>query len=128
MGKRNNQNFVNVPIQKLKQMITYKAQLVGIQIHEVDESYTSKCSSLDLEPIQKHKNYVGNRVKRGLFRGSNYLLNADVNGALNILRKVVGDGFIQNLSDRGCWFQPVRIRDLFQTSHEQFSLKSVKIT
>ena len=128
MGKRNNQNFVNIPIQKLKQMITYKAQLVGIQIHEVNESYTSKCSSLDLEPIQKRKNYIGKRTKRGLFRGSNYILNADVNGALNILRKVVGDGFIQNLSDRGCWFQPVRIRDVFQTSHEQFLLKCYTIT
>jgi len=127
MGKRNNQNFVNIPIQTLKQMITYKAQLVGIKVHEVDESYTSKCSSLDLEAIQKHNIYVGKRVKRGLFKGSNYVLNADVNGALNILRKVVGDGFIQNLSDRGCWFQPVRIRDVFQTSHEQFLLKSVKI-
>jgi len=127
MGKRNNQNFVNVPIQTLKQMITYKAQLVGIKVHEVDESYTSKCSSLDLEAIRKHNNYVGNRVKRGLFKGSNYLLNADVNGALNILRKVVGDGFIQNLSDRGYWFQPVRIRGMFQTSHKQFLLKTVKI-
>ena len=127
LGKQNNQNFVNIPIQKLKQMITYKAQLVGIKIHEVDESYTSKCSSLDLEPIQKHEKYIGKRIKRGLFRGSNYLLNADVNGALNILRKVVGDDFIQNLSDRGNWFSPVRIRDLFQTSHEQFLLKSVNI-
>jgi putative transposase len=127
MGRRNNQNFVNIPIRTLRQMISYKAQLVGIKVHEVDESYTSKCSSLDLEPIQKHKNYVGKRIKRGLFKGSNYLLNADVNGALNILRKVVGDDFIKNLSDRGCWFQPVRIRDLFQTSHEQFLLKSVTI-
>ena len=125
MGTRNNQNFVNIPIQKLKQMITYKAKLVGIKVHEVDESYSSKCSSLDLEPIQKHKNYVGKRIKRGLFRGSNYLLNADVNGALNILRKVVGDDFIQNLSNRGYWFQPVRIRDMFQTSYEQILLKTV---
>ncbi len=108
-------------------MITYKAKLVGIEIHEVDESYTSKCSSLDLEPIQKRKKYVGKRIKRGLFRGSNYLLNADVNGALNILRKVVGDGFLRNLSDRGCWFQPVRIRDVFQTSHKHFLLKSHNI-
>jgi len=127
MGKRNNQNFVNIPIRTLRQMISYKAQLVGIKVHEVDEAYTSKCSSLDLEPIQKHKNYVGKRIKRGLFKGSNYLLNADVNGALNILRKVVGDDFITNLFDRGCWFQPVRIRDLFQTSHEQFLLKLVTI-
>ncbi|TXT63472.1 MAG: transposase [Promethearchaeota archaeon] len=109
-------------------MITYKAKLVGITIHEVDEAYTSKCSSLDLEPIKKHKQYVGNQIKRGLFKGSSYLLNADVNGALNILRKVVGDDFIQNLSDRGCWFQLVRIRDMFQTSHEQFVLKTVTIS
>ena len=74
---------------------------------------------------QKHQNYVGRRIKRGLFQGSNYILNADVNGALNILRKVVGDGFIQDLSDRGYWFQPVLIRDMFQTSHKQFLLKPV---
>ncbi|MBN1217058.1 MAG: transposase [Candidatus Lokiarchaeota archaeon] len=128
MGKRNNQNFLNIPIQKLKQMITYKARLVGIKVHDVNESYTSKCSSLDLEPIQKHQHYVGKRIKRGIFKGSNYILNADVNGALNILRKVVGDGFIQDLSDRGYWFQPVRIRDMFQTSYKQFLLESVSIS
>ena len=128
LGKKINQNFVNIPIQKLKQMISYKAHLVGIVVHEVDESFTSKCSSLDLESIKKHKKYLGKRIKRGLFKGSNYLLNADVNGALNILRKVIGDDFIQSLSDRGCWFQPVRIRDMFQTSHKQFLLKCFNIT
>jgi putative transposase len=125
LGKRTNQNFVSIPIQKLKQMIVYKAELVGINIIEVDEAYTSKCSALDVEPIKKHKKYVGRRVSRGLFKGSNYLLNADVNGSLNILRKVIGDGFIRNLSDRGCWFQPIRIRDIVQTSYEQFLIKSV---
>ncbi|MBN1801106.1 MAG: transposase [Candidatus Lokiarchaeota archaeon] len=123
MGRQNNQNFVTIPIQKLKQIITYKAQLVGIHVEEVDESYTSKCSSLDLEPIQKREIYIGKRIKRGVFRGSNFLLNADVNGALNIMRKVIGDDFIKTLSDRGCWFQPVRIRDVFQTSHEQYFVK-----
>jgi putative transposase len=127
LGRRTNQNFVNIPIHTLKQMIAYKAELVGIKVHVIDEAYTSKCSSLDLELIQKHTQYIGKRIKRGLFKGSNYLLNADVNGALNILRKVVGDGFIRNLSDRGCWFQPVRIRDVFQTSHEQVLIKSVNI-
>jgi putative transposase len=127
LGRRTNQNFVNIPIHTLKQMIAYKAELVGIKVHVIDEAYTSKCSSLDLELIQKHTQYIGKRIKRGLFKGSNYLLNADINGALNILRKVVGDGFIRNLSDRGCWFQPVRIRDVFQTSHEQVLLKSVNI-
>ena len=124
LGKKNNQNFVNIPLQKLKRMIQYKAQLVGIAIHEVNEAYTSKCSSLDLEPLHKHKTYVGRRISRGLFRGSQYMLNADVNGALNLLRKVIGDDFIRNLLDRGCWFQPVRIRDLIQTSHKQFLIKT----
>ncbi|MFX1569036.1 MAG: hypothetical protein ACFFCV_11795 [Promethearchaeota archaeon] len=72
--------------------------------------------------------YIVKRVKRGLFRGLNYILNADVNAVLNTLRKVVGDGFIQNLSDKGCWFQPVRIREMIQTSHKQFLLKSVRFS
>jgi len=130
LGKKNNQNFVNIPLQKFKHMIKYKAELVGIKFHEVNEAYTSKCSALDLEAIKKHKKYVGRRVRRGLFRGANGLLNADVNGALNILRKVIGDDFIlqeRNLVDRGCWFQPVRIRDLIQTSHQQFLINSVLI-
>lgn len=127
LGKRNNQNFVSIPIQRLKQLISYKAWLVGIKIIEVNEEYTSKCSSLDVEPIKKHQNYIGKRMKRGLFRGSNFILNADVNGALNILRKVIGDDFIRNLVDRGCWFQPIRIRSVAQTSYKQFLLKCVNI-
>jgi putative transposase len=125
LGKRNNQNFVNIPIQKLKQLIRYKAELVRMKIIEVNEEYTSKCSSLDLESIEKHETYRGRRIKRGLFRGSNYLLNADVNGSLNILRKVIGDDFIRDLVDRGCWFRPIRIRSVTQTSYEQFLLKDV---
>jgi len=129
LGKPNNQNFVNIPLERLKQMLKYKAESVGIKIHEMDESYTSKCSALDLEPIQKHNHYLGKRLKRGLFQGLNHLINADVNGALNILRKVIGDDFIKSLVNRGCqWFQPVRIRDIFQTSYKQFCLKAVHVT
>ena len=57
-----------------------------------EESYTSKCSFLDNEPIERHASYLGKRVKRGLFKSSTgKLINADVNGSLNILRKVMGD-------------------------------------
>jgi len=109
-------------------MIKYKADLVGIKVYEVNEAYTSKCSALDLEPIQKHEHYLGKRCHRGLFQSPNGLLNSDVNGALNILRKVIGDGFIKSLVNSGClWFQPVRIRGLFQTSYQQFCLKTVNI-
>ncbi len=129
LGKPNNQIFVNIPLERLKQMLKYKAELVSIKIHEMNESYSSKCSALDLEPIQYHKYYLGKRVKRGLFQSLNHLINADVNGALNILRKVIGDDFVKSLVNSGChWFQPVRIRNMFQTSYKQFCSKTVNIT
>lgn len=91
IGKRNNQNFVNIPFYKLIQMLLYKCALEGITVKEIEESYTSKCSFLDDEEISKHERYKGKRIKRGLFKtaGGN-IINADVNGGLNILRKAVG--------------------------------------
>ena len=92
LGKRSNQNFVSVPHSTLIKAIEYKAKLAGIEVITVEESYTSKCSLIDLEPIKKHETYLGKRIKRGLFRslnGTKY--NADCCGAGNILRKVVGD-------------------------------------
>ena len=73
-------------------MLSYKAKLEGINVIETEESYTSKSSFLDNEKICKHEEYLGKRIKRGLFKVSNgKLINADLNGALNILRKVVGE-------------------------------------
>ena len=92
IGKSNNQKFVSIPFYKLLEMIKYKALEKGINVVVTEESYTSKCSFLDSEPLTKQTSYKGSRVKRGLFKSSNsILLNADVNGALNILRKVIGD-------------------------------------
>lgn len=105
LGKRTNQNFVQVPHARFIDMLTYKARLVGIQVVVTEESYTSKCSFLDNEPIQKHEVYVGKRVKRGLFRSTNgRCLNADINGSYNILRKVAPDAFAQG--SRGCVVHP----------------------
>jgi len=93
MGSKNNQNFVSIPHSYLIKTIEYKARLNGIEVVTTEESYTSKCSALDLEPICKHKNYVGKRVKRGLFKTANGTkINADCNGAANIIRKVVLNG------------------------------------
>jgi len=87
-GKVNNQNFVSIPYGILKRKLEAKCVYHGINYILQEESYTSKCSSLDLEPIQKHDDYVGKRTKRGLFMSSNgSRINADVNGACNILRK-----------------------------------------
>ena len=110
MGKKNNQNFVNIPYEKLVDFIHYKAEENGIRVIMVKEGYTSKCSSLDKEDIKKHETYVGKRVKRGLFKTSNGTeLNADVNGSLNILRKVIEDGFI-DLLNIGCVLQPELVK------------------
>lgn len=108
IGKRNNQQFVCIPHARFINMLSYKAQLVGITVLVTGESYTSKCSFLDLEPIGKHEQYVGKRVKRGLFRASTgQHINADVNGSYNIVRKVVPDAFGQR--DRGCVVHPSRL-------------------
>jgi IS605 OrfB family transposase len=88
IGSVNNQNFVSVPFFKFKNMLEYKAKSKGLLFAKNEESYTSKTSFLDLEEVKKHKTYVGTRTKRGLFKSSlGLLLNADVNGAGNILRK-----------------------------------------
>lgn len=91
IGRVNNQNFVNIPYYKLLNMITYKCQLLGITVHVTEESYTSKCSFLDNEDVCKHTEYKGKRIKRGLFQSADgRLINADINGELNILKKVIG--------------------------------------
>lgn len=97
IGKRTNQNFVSIPHSNLIKTIEYKAKMAGIEAVVTEESYTSKCSALDLEKICKHENYVGKRTKRGLFRTANGTkINADANGAANILRKVIGNSFMDD--------------------------------
>lgn len=91
IGKVNNQKFVSIPYLMFVNMLRYKCAMVGIKVETVNESYTSKCSFLDNEPMCKHKTYMGRRVHRGLFKSSTgQLINADINAAYNILRKVIG--------------------------------------
>lgn len=88
LGKRINQNFVQIPISQLIYILEYKCKLKGIRFIVAEESYTSKCSFLDLEEIKHHEVYRGQRIKRGLFiDSSNCHINSDVNGSLNIGRK-----------------------------------------
>ncbi len=101
MGKRNNQNFVQIPHARFIQMLSYKAELVGITVLITEESYTSKASFLDRDPLPIRKpnddtehTFSGKRIKRGLYRASNgRYINADLNGAANIIRKVAPDAF-----------------------------------
>lgn len=88
LGSVTNQNFVQIPFYQLISLLEYKCELQGIRFITTEESYTSKCSFLDLEEVTKQKEYLGKRVKRGLFQTKEgILINADVNGSLNIGRK-----------------------------------------
>ena len=110
LGKATNQKFVMIPHAKLIDMIKYKAYLEGILVVTNEESYTSKCDSLALESLEKHEEYLGTRTKRGMFKSSTGVnINADVNGAINILRKVIGDEFVEKqiLINKSCVLQPV---------------------
>lgn len=92
IGKKNNQNFVSIPHSQFVEMISYKCKLVGIAVMMTEESYTSKCSFIDKEEMKHHEDYKGKRIKRGLFRtNEGKLINADLNGSLNIMRKVIGE-------------------------------------
>ena len=117
IGKVNNQNFVNIPYGKLRNKLEYLCDMYGIECILQEESYTSKASFFDRDdlPVYNADNpqeyiFSGRRVKRGLYmtkKGN--LINADVNGALNILRKSnVVD--LTVLCDRGELDTPKRIR------------------
>jgi len=116
MSRKNNQHFVALPHARFIDMLTYKAKLVGITVLVQEESYTSKASFLDLDPIpvygedededqdweqdqEKKKKHVfsGQRVKRGLYKASNKRkFNADINGSYNIMRKALPNVFTDN--------------------------------
>ena len=102
IGKVNNQNFVQLPIMRFADLMKYKCELEGIKVLFNEESYTSKCSFLDCEPICKHDKYMGKRVKRGLFVSrSGIKINADVNGAYNIMIKAIPNAFANGIEGVG---------------------------
>ena len=88
LGKANNQNFVQIPFYRLINLLEYKCRLKGIKFQTITEGYTSKCSFVDGEGIKKHQIYSGKRISRELFKTKDgIIINADINGAYNILKK-----------------------------------------
>ena len=104
LGRETNRKFYQIPFCTLLKKLKYAMSTVGVEVITVEESYTSKCDALSLEEVGCHKEYLGIRQKRGLFSSATKkYINADINGAINILRKylsrmgiritrVVGDG------------------------------------
>jgi len=119
MGKRNNQNFVNIAHARFIDMLTYKAALVGIQVEVREESYTSKASFVDLDTIpdytpndEEEHVFSGKRIGRRnrLYRTKDGReICADVNGAYNILRKSRPDAFSKAKGVAGYVVHPVRL-------------------
>jgi putative transposase len=130
LSKITNQNFVQLPFGRLIMFVEYKCKLNGINFRTNEESYTSKCDALALEPIKKQEVYSGKRIERGLFKSSNNkVINSDVNGALNILRKVdkcKGESFVKKITESGAVIVPIKIRlkDLQQTFYKDSIVQS----
>ena len=141
IGKRNNQNFVQIPFGKIIEKTQYKGEEVGIKVLDHREDHTSKCSFLGSESIEHHDVYMGKRVHRGLFKCSKGIdiskwigckkermldtINADIQGAYNGLRNVnprfnVLD-IMEGIAVHGLVPKRLSVSDLMSISYEDLS-------
>ena len=108
MGRKVNQSFVGIPHMRFIEMIQYKAQTAGVNVILTEESYTSGTSFLDGEEPVKANYNKSRRVKRGLFVSNRGIkINADVNGAYQIMKKVFPKAFADGIE--GAALHPVRV-------------------
>jgi putative transposase len=109
MSKKVNQKFIQIPFNRLIQRVEYKAREVGIKVILTEESYTSGTSFLDLElPIKEFYNRH-RRIHRGLFKSNNgKLINADVNGSLQIMKKVFPNAY-DSYGIEGVVLHPIKV-------------------
>lgn len=108
LGKKTNQKFVQIPFEKLIYQLQYKAEDVGITVIVNEESYTSKASFIDGDKMVKGTEFSGKRIKRGLYRSKEgILINADVNGSYNILRKCNAQFSYESIE--GVSLHPIRL-------------------
>lgn len=117
IGRANNQTFVNISFGDFRQLLAGLCERYGIQYIEQEESYTSKSSFLDMDALPEYKaeqhyagSFTGKRIKRGLYKSADgTIVNADLNGAANILRKSKQNFDFEELC-RGLLASPQRIR------------------
>jgi putative transposase len=99
LSQNNNRMFYEIPFKRIIIKLGEKLNKLGKKLIINEESYTSKCDSLNLEKLGKKENYDGERKNRGLFISKiGKALNADLNGAINIMRKVINMKKIIGLS------------------------------
>ena len=117
LGRRNNQQFVQIPHARFIEMLRYKGELVGIWVETHEESYTSKAGFLDLDPIptydpqrQERISFSGTRIARSWYRaGDGRMIHADVNGSYNVLRKSSSDPWQMGRGVVGAAVHPRRL-------------------
>ena len=113
IGKKNNQNFVQIPFNMLINQIYYKGKEYGINVVKQEESYTSKCSFLDNETIEEHETYLGKRIKRGIFKSSNgTLIHADLHASYNIMKKAIPEAFVDGIEGIGLYPGSLSIKEM----------------
>lgn len=119
IGHVNNQNFTQIPFWKFRRFLAHLCEKHGIEYREIPESYTSKASFLDRDELPEYDpekpeqhTFSGKRVKRGLYRAANgQTVNADLNGAANILRKA-SPGADLSVANRALCLNPVKLNPL----------------
>ncbi len=129
IGKANNQKFVQIPFEQLRNILVWQASRHGIRVVEQEESYTSKASFTDNDEIPEYSEgenpscvFKGKRVKRGLYQtGDGTLINADLNGAANILRKAFPGAFNTGIDPD---FQNIRV--IRHAEYEQRQINRAK--
>ena len=104
---------MQIPFNVLINQIYYKGKEYGINVVKQEESYTSKCSFLDSEEIDKHETYSGKRIKRGIFKSANgTLIYADLQALYNIMKKAIPEAFVNGLEGIGLYPGSLSIKDM----------------
>lgn len=117
--KKDNQNFVQIPYDKFRTRLEAKCNLYGIKYHgDESESYTSRTDALAYDEIKSQPYGKSRRIERGLYKSiTGHLLNSDVNGAMNQIRKVAGDAPVKEIVSSGRFNRPVRIRLAYEPTN-----------
>ena len=122
MRKKEKQNFQYIPFFKLIQKIQYKAELAGIDVIFTEESYTSKASFKNRDMLDGSV-LTGIRSSRGMYKNADgSLVNADINGSLNICRKVIQDTEVLSRLDRSLAARPVKINPIRELTFQTFKV------
>jgi transposase len=119
-GNKNNRNFVQIPFDKFRTRLESKCKLYeGMKYHgEESEAYTSRTDALNFDTIEDHWYKDARRIERGLYSSiTGHLINADINGAINQIRKVAGDVPAREIISMGRFNRPARIRLAYELAN-----------